>query len=100
METHVTITAPTTALRVGWIGLGSQGGPMARVLARSGVPVQLWARSPKTLEEFGDSLATASSTSIALLMDSDVVVLVVRNDDDVKDVRGRTRQRRRRRSHP
>lgn len=82
----MTITAPQTALRVGWIGLGSQGGPMARVLACSGVPVQLWARSPKSLEDFADTPATISDTSIGLLTEQDVVVLVVRNDDDVKDI--------------
>lgn len=82
----MTITAPPTALKVGWIGLGSQGGPMARVLAESGVPVQLWARRPEALEEYADTPATTSATSVGLLMENDVVVLVVRNDDDVKDV--------------
>lgn len=86
METVVTITAPTTTLKVGWIGLGSQGGPMARVLAESGVPVQLWARRPEALEEYADTPATASATSAGLLMENDVVVLVVRDDDDVKDI--------------
>lgn len=82
----MTVTAPAPTLKVGWIGLGSQGGPMARVLAGSGVPVQLWARRPEALEEYADTPATASATSVGLLMDNDVVVLVVRNDDDVKDI--------------
>jgi 3-hydroxyisobutyrate dehydrogenase len=82
----VTITESTQTLRVGWIGVGSQGGPMARVLANSGVPVQLWARRPEALEEYADTPATTSSTSLGLLMENDVVVLVVRNDDDVKDI--------------
>lgn len=82
----MTITAPATTLKVGWIGVGSQGGPMARVLAKAGVPVQLWARRPEALEEYADTPATTSPTSLGLLMENDVVVLVVRNDDDVKDV--------------
>lgn len=86
MDTGAAIAAATTVLRVGWIGLGSQGGPMARVLARSGVPVQLWARSAQTLEAFGDTSATISPTSLDLLKESDVLVLVVRNDDDVKEL--------------
>lgn len=81
----MTITAGTT-LTVGWIGLGSQGGPMARVLAHSGFPVQLWARRPEALEEYADTPATVSATATDLLIGKDVVVLVVRNDDDVKDV--------------
>jgi 3-hydroxyisobutyrate dehydrogenase len=86
METAVTIAAPETTLKVGWIGLGSQGGPMARVLANSGFPVQLWARRPEALQEYADTAATSAATSADLLVDKDVVVLVVRNDDDVKDV--------------
>lgn len=83
----MTITAPhTPTLRVGWIGLGSQGGPMARVLAESGVPVQLWARRPEALAEYSETPATTSDTSDGLLMENDVVVLVVRDDDDVRDI--------------
>ncbi len=82
----MTITAPATTLKVGWIGLGSQGGPMARVLADSGVLVQLWARRPEALEAYGDTPATTATSSLGLLMDNDVVVLVVRDDDDVKDL--------------
>lgn len=80
------MTAPFAALKVGWIGLGSQGGPMARVLANSGVPVQLWARRPEALEEYADTAATTSTTSTGLLAENDVVVLVVRSDDDVKTI--------------
>lgn len=82
----MTVTAPVPTLRVGWIGLGSQGGPMARVLAGAGVPVQLWARRAEALEEYRNTAATTSATSVELLKESDVVVLVVRDDDDVKDV--------------
>lgn len=31
---------------VGFIGLGSQGGPMARRIAEAGFPLTLWARRP------------------------------------------------------
>jgi 3-hydroxyisobutyrate dehydrogenase-like beta-hydroxyacid dehydrogenase len=33
-------------LRAGFIGLGSQGAPMARRIAESGIPLTLWARRP------------------------------------------------------
>jgi hypothetical protein len=39
-------------MRVGFIGLGSQGGPMARRIIEAGYPVTLWARRPATLEPF------------------------------------------------
>ena len=59
---------------------------MARVLAESGFPVQLWARRPEALEEYSDTPATSSVTSTELLGENDVVVLVVRNDDDVRNI--------------
>jgi phosphoglycerate dehydrogenase-like enzyme len=34
----------TSSPRVGFIGLGSQGGPMARRIIEAGYPVTLWAR--------------------------------------------------------
>ncbi|WP_167332021.1 NAD(P)-binding domain-containing protein, partial [Nocardia aobensis] len=39
-------------MRVGFIGLGSQGGPMARRIITAGHPTTLWARRAATLEAF------------------------------------------------
>ncbi|MGA2830870.1 MAG: NAD(P)-binding domain-containing protein, partial [Streptosporangiaceae bacterium] len=36
--------------RIGFIGLGSQGAPMARRIIGAGYPMTLWARRPATLE--------------------------------------------------
>ena len=44
-------------MRVGFIGLGSQGGPMARRIVEGGYDVTLWARRPATLEPFADTAA-------------------------------------------
>ena len=38
--------------RIGFIGMGSIGKPMALNLSRSGVPLTLWARRPEVLEDF------------------------------------------------
>ena len=38
--------------RVGFIGLGSQGGPMARRIADGGFPLTLWARRPESLAPY------------------------------------------------
>ena len=35
-------------MRVGFIGLGSQGGPMARRIVEGGFDLTLWARRPAT----------------------------------------------------
>ena len=37
-------------MRVGFIGLGSQGGPMARAIVDGGYDTTLWARRPASLE--------------------------------------------------
>ena len=35
--------------RIGFIGLGSQGGPIAERIAAAGYPLMLWARRPDAL---------------------------------------------------
>ena len=59
--------------RVGFIGLGSQGGPMARRIVDAGYPVTLWARRIATLEAFADSGARAAGSPAALAAASDLV---------------------------
>ena len=44
-------------MRVGFIGLGSQGAPMARRIVDGGYDLTLWARRPATLEPFADTAA-------------------------------------------
>lgn len=50
--------------RLGFIGLGSQGAPMARRMIEAGYPVVLWARRPEALASFADtSFESASSVA-------------------------------------
>ncbi len=72
--------------RVGFIGLGSQGGPMARRIAEAGLPLTLWARRPEALESFADSGASFAATPAELGAASDVVGICVVADADVEDV--------------
>ena len=44
-------------MKVGFIGLGSQGAPMARRIIDAGYPVVLWARRRDTLAPFADTAA-------------------------------------------
>jgi 3-hydroxyisobutyrate dehydrogenase len=46
-------------MRVGFIGLGSQGAPMARRIVDAGYPVTLWARRSVTLSSFAEVPAAA-----------------------------------------
>jgi 3-hydroxyisobutyrate dehydrogenase-like beta-hydroxyacid dehydrogenase len=72
--------------RTGFIGLGSQGGPMARRLVDSGHPLTIWARRPATLERFSDTAASVAATPADVGAASDVVGICVMGDSDVEDV--------------
>ncbi len=73
-------------MRVGFIGLGSQGAPMARRIVESGYDVTLWARRPATLEAFADTAAKTAQSPAELAAASDLVCLCVVGDDDVREV--------------
>ena len=73
-------------IRVGFIGLGSQGAPMARRIIDAGFPMTLWARRPASLEPFTGSHATAADSPAKLAAASDLVCLCVRDDADVETV--------------
>ena len=72
--------------RVGFIGLGSQGAPMARRIVDAGYPTTLWARKPATLEPFADSAAATVATLAELGATSDVLCVCVVDDEGVDEV--------------
>ncbi len=71
-------------MRVGFIGLGSQGAPMARRIVDAGYPVTLWARRSVTLAPFAEVPAAASPAELAAA--SDLVSICVTDDSDVEEV--------------
>jgi 3-hydroxyisobutyrate dehydrogenase-like beta-hydroxyacid dehydrogenase len=73
-------------MRVGFIGLGSQGGPMARRIAERGFQTTLWARRPATLESFMDTGARVAATPAELAAASDLVGVCVVDDAGVEEV--------------
>src|SRR4029078_936811 len=73
-------------MRVGFIGLGSQGAPMARRIVEGGYDVTLWARRPATLTPFADTSAKTAQSPAELAAASDLVCLCVVGDDDVREV--------------
>src|SRR4051812_3665770 len=73
-------------MRVGFIGLGSQGGPMARRIVEGGYDVTLWARKSATLARFADTAAKTAQSPAELAAASDLVCLCVVGDDDVREV--------------
>ena len=73
-------------MRVGFVGLGSQGAPMAQMIHRGGYPLTLWARRPASLEPFADTPAQVADSLTALGEASDLVGVCVLNDADVEQV--------------
>jgi 3-hydroxyisobutyrate dehydrogenase-like beta-hydroxyacid dehydrogenase len=73
-------------MHVGFIGLGSQGGPMAGRIVEAGFPTTLWARRPASLEPFADTAAKVAESPAELAADSDLVCLCVVGDADVEEV--------------
>jgi 3-hydroxyisobutyrate dehydrogenase len=72
--------------RVGFIGLGSQGAPMARRIVDAGYPTTLLARRPATLEPFADTAAVTVATLAELGAASDVLCVCVVDDAGVDEV--------------
>ncbi len=73
-------------MRVGFIGLGSQGGPMAQRIIEAGYPTTLWARRPATLEPYAGTAAKTAGSPAELAVDSDLVCLCVVGDADIEQV--------------
>jgi 3-hydroxyisobutyrate dehydrogenase len=73
-------------MRVGFIGLGSQGGPMARRIVDAGLPTTLWARRPETLAAFADTPARIAASPADLAAHSDLVCVCVVDDAGVEEV--------------
>lgn len=76
----------TPRARVGFIGLGRQGAPMARRILDAGHPMTLWARRAASLDAFVDTGARFAASPAELAADCDVVCVCVVADADVEEV--------------
>ena len=72
--------------RVGWIGLGDQGLPMAAAIARAGHELQVWARRPEALDGLGDLPYVRHDSVGDLAAASEIIGLCVGTDADVEDL--------------
>lgn len=70
----------------GFIGLGSQGAPIARRIIEAGFPTTLWARRTESLEPYRNTSARFAATIAELGAAARHVGICVVNDDDVRDV--------------
>lgn len=75
-----------TALRAGFVGLGSMGGPMVQRMIDEGVPTTVWARRASSLESLKSSGAAVAESLGDVGASADYVGVCVLNDDDVRSV--------------
>jgi 3-hydroxyisobutyrate dehydrogenase-like beta-hydroxyacid dehydrogenase len=73
-------------VRVGFIGLGEQGAPVARAIANAGFDLYVWARRAQSLEAVREVAYTKCDSVAELATHSELVGLCVRDDSDVEDV--------------
>lgn len=71
-------------LRVGFIGLGAMGLPMARNILKADFPLTVWARRPEAADSVRGEGASWADSPAALARDTDVVILMVTNSPDVE----------------
>ena len=72
--------------RIGFIGLGSQGGPMAHRSDDAGMDLTVWARRPEVLEAYEAKGAKTAASVIELAKHCDHIGVCVVNDADVEDI--------------
>lgn len=79
-------TEHPSQLNIGFIGLGDQGGPMARAIAEAGWPLHVWARHPRSLAALADLPHTTHDSVADLGRACDLVGLCMTDDSDVREI--------------
>lgn len=73
-------------LKIGYIGIGLMGSPMAKRLLEAGYEVAIWGRRPAKLEPLYDAGATRAESPASLASNVDVLFLCVSDTAAVEDV--------------
>lgn len=73
-------------MKVGFVGLGTQGGPIARRIARSGFSLVVNDISAKALEAFDEPGVTREADLIAAAQAVEALCVCVRTDQDLLDL--------------
>ncbi|WP_293300096.1 NAD(P)-dependent oxidoreductase [Pedobacter sp. UBA4863] len=71
--------------KLGWIGLGNMGNPMAKNLLKAGYDLSVYNRSADKTEDFKEEATICQSTA-ELVRNSDIIFTMLTNDDAVNQV--------------
>jgi 2-hydroxy-3-oxopropionate reductase len=77
---------PSSQPRIGFIGLGIMGRPMAHHLVAAGYPLRVHSRSPGPVEQLVAAGAVAAATPADVASASDVVITMLPDTPDVEQV--------------
>lgn len=72
--------------KIGFIGLGVMGKPMAKNLLKAGYALTVWNRTKSKMEELLSLGATGASSPKEVAENSDVVIIMVTDSPDVEEV--------------
>jgi len=72
--------------RIGFIGLGLMGNPMAKNLKKAGFDLRVYNRSKEKLEEFIQMGVAVYNSPAELAKDCDVVISIITGPEDVREV--------------
>lgn len=72
--------------RVGYIGLGIMGRPMALNLLKAGYPAQVWARREASMQPLVEAGAVACASPAEVAANSDIIFINVSDTPDVEQV--------------
>jgi 3-hydroxyisobutyrate dehydrogenase len=86
MNKHLTPDGP----RVGFLGLGHMGEPMAIRLVRAGVDLTVWNRSPEKSDLLRQEGAAVAESAYDVFEATEVVILMLTNGPAIDSVLGRT----------
>jgi 3-hydroxyisobutyrate dehydrogenase len=76
-------------MKVGFVGIGHMGEPMASNLLRAGIPVTVWNRSPEKCEALVDIGAEQAASVQELFKRSTTVMLMLRDSAAIDAILGR-----------
>jgi len=78
----------THAIKIGWIGLGKMGTPMSQQLIKAGYPLAVYNRSKEKEDALRAQGASIASPPALLLEVSDIVIIMVSDDNAIRGVFG------------
>ncbi len=73
-------------IKLGWAGLGNMGTPIVKNLLKAGYPVTVYNRTKEKAQEAVEAGATSADSPTALSAVSDIVLVMVSDDNAVKEI--------------